>query len=63
MDYLCIACTEIVTSHQHALKCDGCDKWQHGKCKAGDNGMALQERFDDEMALEMSAHTRLDYWA
>ena len=30
-------------SCQHALKCDGCDKWQHRKCKAGDTGITLQE--------------------
>ena len=26
---LCIACKLIVTTHQEALQCDGCQKWQH----------------------------------
>ena len=43
MDSLCIACTEDVRRRQHALKCDGCDKWQHRKCKAGDTGITLEE--------------------
>ena len=43
MDSLCIACTEVVSPRQHALKCDGCDKWQHRKCKAGNTVITLQE--------------------
>ena len=43
MDSLCIACTEVVSPRHHAKKCDGCDKWQHRKCKAGDTVITLQE--------------------
>ena len=33
--FYCIFCTEIVTSRQEALLCDGCDRWQHRRCETG----------------------------
>ena len=34
MDALCIAC-ETVSPRQEALKCDGCNLWQHRPCGTG----------------------------
>ena len=31
MSDLCIACSKVVGTHQHALSCDACDCWQHCK--------------------------------
>lgn len=35
MSYLCLECKNFVYSRQEALLCDGCNKWQHGKCNSG----------------------------
>ncbi|XP_035694178.1 uncharacterized protein LOC118428267 [Branchiostoma floridae] len=30
---LCVVCDRTVTRRQHALCCDGCERWQHRICK------------------------------
>lgn len=33
----CVVCDKVVTRRQHALMCDGCDRWQHRLCRTGIN--------------------------
>lgn len=33
----CLACATVVTARMHAIACDGCGRWQHRKCKSGNN--------------------------
>ena len=32
---LCLVCSLDVKPRQHALQCDGCDKWQYRVCNSG----------------------------
>ena len=33
MSDLCIACSKVVGTRQHALSCDACDCWRHRICE------------------------------
>ena len=35
MAYFCIACETLVRPRQEAVKCDGCNRWQHRTCNTG----------------------------
>ncbi|XP_069114605.1 uncharacterized protein [Argopecten irradians] len=35
----CLSCAQAVRPQQHALQCDGCDRWQHRLC---DTGISLE---------------------
>ena len=34
-EFYCVSCSEIVTTRQEALLCDGCERWQHRRCDTG----------------------------
>ncbi|KAK2572411.1 hypothetical protein P5673_002652 [Acropora cervicornis] len=34
-EFYCVSCSEIVTTRQEALLCDGCERWQHRRCGTG----------------------------
>ena len=34
-EFYCVSCSEIVTTHQEALLCDRCERWQHRRCGTG----------------------------
>ncbi|KAK2556984.1 hypothetical protein P5673_020829 [Acropora cervicornis] len=31
-EFYCVSCSEIVTTRQEALLCNGCERWQHRRC-------------------------------
>ena len=50
-DFYCIACSEVVTTRQEALLCDGCDRWQHRRCNTGITREAYRKAVRDGVEI------------
>lgn len=48
-EFYCVSCSEIVTTRQEALLCDGCERWQHRRCGTG----ITRETYGDTMEMSL----------
>ncbi|XP_061178328.1 uncharacterized protein LOC133186965 [Saccostrea echinata] len=50
----CVACTRKVSARQHALLCDGCNRWQHRICDTGISQREYRDMIRSEITINFT---------